>query len=129
MIQYIWQLPQNLMGLAMLLYFRLSDSPSECKKKGVLLCYASAMTGGLSLGNYIFLSASYLDSRYDAYALPHEFGHCRQSRMLGWLYLPIVGIPSLLHAAFYKYNPQDPDGYYRYWCEAWADRLGGVRRE
>lgn len=57
-------------------------------------------------------------------------GHVRQSRMLGPLYLPLIGLQSLCHAAVHydlcgrkKYKP-----YTHFWTERWADRLGGVRR-
>lgn len=121
---YLWQLPQNLLGVLLLVLFRtLDDECSEFTNNGALICFSDKMRGGVSLGRYVFLKPTVERD------IHHELGHCRQSRMLGWLYLPIVGIPSIIHAAFYKYNPQDPNGYYRYWCEAWADRLGGVRRE
>ena len=121
---YLWQLPQNLLGLLMLALFRtLDDECSEFTNNGVLICFSKKMRGGVSLGRYVFLKPTVERD------IHHELGHCRQSKRLGWLYLPVVGIPSIIHAAFYKYNSQDPNGYYRYWCEAWADRLGGVRRE
>lgn len=50
--------------------------------------------------------------------------------MLGPLYLPLIGLQSLCHAAVHydlcgkkKYKP-----YTHFWTERWADRLGGVRR-
>jgi hypothetical protein len=63
--------------------------------------------------------------------LNHEYGHCRQSRVLGPFYLLIIGIPSFIHALartlcwklFHKkWN------YYKFYTEAWADKLGGVQR-
>ena len=55
----------------------------------------------------------------------HEYGHCRQSQMLGWLYLIVVGLPSILHAGFCRCKNHS---YYDMWFERWADKLGGVNR-
>ena len=126
---YIWQLPQNLLGLVMLIFFRVSDKTSEMKTMGVLVCFADSMRGGISLGRYIFLSSMYCGRSCEDKTVNHELGHCRQSMRLGWLYLPIIGLPSIIHACLYKYEPSNPDGYYNFWTEAWADRLGGVRRK
>lgn len=123
---YVWQLPQNLAGLVLLLYFRLKSKVAESIYKDVKVYFSAAMRGGISLGRYIFFNRSYTVNEKD---LAHEYGHCLQSRRLGLLYLLVVGLPSIIHAAVYRYNSFDPNGYYRYWCEAWADRLGGVKRE
>lgn len=46
----------------------------------------------MSLGNYIFV-----DTMSSQKSIQHEFGHSKQSDILGPLYLIVVGIPSLLH--------------------------------
>ena len=126
-IMFLWQLPQNLMGLLLLALFRtLDDECLEITKNGVLICFSDKMRGGVSLGKYIFLGETVRHQNKD---IQHEYGHCRQSMRLGWLYLPIIGLPSIIHACLYKYEPSNPDGYYNFWTEAWADRLGGVRRK
>jgi len=68
--------------------------------------------------------------------IPHEGGHCLQSRMLGWLYLPIVGIASGLNNLKSRKNPyvsmsedEREKWYYNFYPEKWADKLGGVERE
>ena len=123
---YLWQLPQNIVGALLLLYFRFRSDVKEGVYRDVNVYFSNAMRGGISLGRYIFFNQGCVVPEQD---LAHEFGHCFQSRKLGWLYLFVVGIPSIIHAASYRYNCFDPHGYYRYWCEAWADRLGGVKRE
>ena len=60
----------------------------------------------------------------------HEYGHCRQSEYLGWLYLIVIGIPSLIWCLCY--NAEKRGGlkdYYKFYTEAWADKLGGVIRD
>lgn len=77
------------------------------------------MNGGVSLGNYIFLSerSGLKEPAYD-----HEFGHCIQSRILGPLYLPIVGLCSGIHCLFHNRK----NNYYEFWTEKWANKLGGI---
>lgn len=122
---YLWQLPQNIAGALLLLHFRSRSDVKEGVYRDVNVYFSIVMRGGISLGRYIFFNRGYTVTAKD---LAHEYGHCLQSRKLGWLYLLVVGIPSIIHAAFYHYDYSDPNGYYRYWCEAWADRLGGVKR-
>ena len=86
----------------------------------------------ISLGNYIFLDS---DGNFSYTTIKHEFGHQKQSLMLGPLYLIIIGLPSIIgniidrikHKQFRRYY--DPDFYYKQPWEAWADKLGGVVRK
>jgi hypothetical protein len=52
----------------------------------------------------------------------HEKGHYYQSWILGSLYIPVVGIPSLFHAGLHNHNGAD---YYHFYTEAWAEALKG----
>jgi hypothetical protein len=61
----------------------------------------------------------------------HEYGHTRQSEMLGPSYLLVVGIPSLskvLYSKWYrkKYGCKWAN-YFNAFPESWADKLGGVK--
>lgn len=114
-LSYIWCIPQNLLGLLFLLFIRGEERHTL---NGISFYYAKDFRGGISLGRYIILG----DKRERS--VRHEFGHCIQSRMLGPLYLIVVGLPSLIHAWLCKC---DDHSYYDYWCERWADKLGGVR--
>ena len=121
-VLYLWQLPQNLLGLMFLLALRpemrLNDS-------GLAIVYRSRrMRGGISLGRYVFLSWVQAGDRSTVF---HELGHCRQSRMLGPLYLIVIGLPSLLWAWLGDRIAPDKS-YYWFYTEKWADRLGGVKR-
>lgn len=54
-------------------------------------------------------------------------GHAKQSRLLGPLYLIVIGLPSILWAGIHgKVAPRK--SYYWFYTERWADRLGGVGR-
>lgn len=115
-LSYIWCLPQNLLGLLFLLFIRGEERHTL---NGISFYYAKDFRGGISLGRYIILG----DKRERS--VRHEFGHCIQSRMLGPLYLIVVGLPSLIHAWLCKC---DDHSYYDYWCERWADKLGGINK-
>jgi hypothetical protein len=49
--------------------------------------------------------------------MTHEFGHALQARLLRWLYLPVIGFPSLVCRVL-----QDEKASTR-WFEVWADDL------
>lgn len=115
---YLWQLPQNIFGLLFLLFLRGEE---EHNLHGITFYYAKGFNGGISLGKYIIL-----DSRCEK-SVKHEFGHCIQSKILGPLYLLVVGLPSLLHAWLHECNAVGKT-YYHFWTEAWADKLGKVQR-
>ena len=52
--------------------------------------------------------------------------HCNESIpggiSLGWLYLAVIGLPSILWASRPRRN------YFSFWTERWADTLGGIQR-
>ena len=115
---FIWQLPQNLVGLLYMLL--LSKEKCIFVQRGIRFYIAPTMNGGVSLGMFVFISdnSAYKQACYD-----HEFGHCRQSRILGPLYLPTVGLCSGLHCVFHN---SINGSYYDFWTERWANKLGGV---
>lgn len=82
------------------------------------------MSGGISLGKYIIVSQwSQIDT------IKHEFGHCRQSKYLGWLYLVVIGLPSIVWAGLYGTVVKvTKNGYYKFYTEKWADGLGKIKR-
>ena len=117
---YIWQLPQNLVGLLLRLIYKGTDSEYE----GAKVRRSTKMLGGISLGRYIIVG------RWaSGKTVMHEYGHCRQSLFLGWLYLPVIGLPSIIWAGLYgRAIPRTENGYYRFYTERWADKLGEVKR-
>ena len=114
---FVWQLPQNLVALVYLLFVRREKKVTF--QRGVWFFAAPIHKGGFSMGNFVVLS---LKSGLSGPSYDHEFGHCIQSRILGPLYLPIVGVCSGLHNLLYNGNHT----YYIYWTERWANRLGGI---
>ncbi len=118
---YLWQLPQNLLGLLMVFIMKPEISHGY---HGRRFYYSTRMKGGISLGRYLIIETN-LETFFARKAL-HEYGHSRQSALLGPLYLAVVGLPSLLWAFFW--TPSSKYGYYDFYTEAWADKLGGVHR-
>ena len=122
---YIWQFPQNLVGLIVLAYCKLFlKNVSKEKCEDITHYYYKKFSGGISLGNYII---SY--SR-NALTIKHEHGHQKQSLYLGPLYLFVIGIPSICWAGLYgtKLFPYKENGYYEFYTERWAEQLGKVNR-
>lgn len=113
---YIWQFPQNIIGLILIPFYKCEEIlyVNDAKER-----YCPKFRGGISLGNYIYVSRKYENMT------KHEYGHSVQSKMLGPLYLLIIGIPSFLWCAFYN---GDYKGYYKFYTEKWADKLGNVKR-
>ena len=115
-ILILWQLPQCLLGLVIY--------PFLGKKKLVKyenFCWAfeaERMSGGISLGCFIFLSP-YSAKRETTIA--HEYGHVVDSMIWGPLYLLVVGLPSLLNAWF-----RFTECYYSWYTEKWANKHAGL---
>jgi hypothetical protein len=137
-LDWIWCFPQTLIGLiiAKTLWkdsYREDDISTSFhtivfigrEKEGRLYNYLS----GFSLGRYIFLHDEYRTADFDfTAAVRHECGHSIQSRMTGWLYLFVVGIPSVYGNLKARRNPERAERYYQHYPENWADRLGKVMR-
>lgn len=109
LILYLWELPQNLLGLLLVVYFQAEKKDNYWFSKGIV--------SAISLGNYI------ITRKEDDDTIKHEQGHQKQSRILGWLYLVVIGLHSILWAIFH--GKRD---YYSFYTERWADKLGGIER-
>lgn len=121
-ILWVWQLPQNLLGLLLALLYHYR-AVARVKDRGVIYWVVPGFRGGISLGKYIIVSTKFFTENSELWL--HEYGHCRQSVILGPLYLLAIGLPSLIHAALYR---PEKGNYYDFYTEKWADRLGGVNR-
>jgi len=80
--------------------------------------------GGISLALIIFINERYSG---DINLVKHEYGHSLQSIYLGWLYLFVVGIPSIIRAFIWRKYKLEGKKYYSGYPEKWANRLGGVK--
>ncbi len=122
----LWQFPQTLCAWVYLLYLKIAGI--ECTMLDDTVRVVAKMpkgAGGVSFGEYIFVKKSC----YSQNTIKHEKGHSKQSRMLGWLYLLIVALPSMILNRMSARDPEFAKNYFNRFPENWADRLGGVVRE
>lgn len=133
---WIWQFPQNLVGFILTRKYEVKGFRYKQEKAGKdtrIDFYFKRGIGGVCLGDYIIIDYKYLGRVQATTIAFHEFGHQRQSKMLGWLYLPLVGLPSVLlnlwDRAFHKgwEAERRKRWYYNRYPENWADKLGGVQ--
>lgn len=122
MVRWLWQLPQHLLALALITVYRKRAAVEAYRGSTVYWILGGGF--GVSLGQYIFLDVCRKTSK----SLPHEYGHSRQSLLLGPLYLIVVGLPSITMNILSRLRVLRADRYYKRWPESWADRLGGVTR-
>lgn len=121
-ITFVWQIPQSLTGLVMLLYFKLFGGAELISCRKLCLCYkAKNMRGGISLGNFAFVSPSL--SKDEASIAHEQLGHTWDSKLMGPLYLIIVGLPSIIHAWLYDYKKSC---YYDFFTEKLANKHAGL---
>ena len=128
---YIWQLPQNLLALIFLMFY--TKETKFKYKDGINFYETPEMASGISLGQYVIIRhRCYIDN------LNHEYGHTKQSKYLGWFYLLVIGLPSILGNVIERvilYNILHWSThkcyvwYYHLPWEKWADKLGGVTRD
>ena len=129
---YIWQLPQNLLGLILIVFYR--PKHKHILDNGVEVHYSTTMMGGISLGKYCIVNTCHyrndMAESLKRDTIRHEaIGHTKQSRLLGPLYLPTVGLCSITWAGLYgSIVTPTKNGYYKFWTEKWADKIAGVKR-
>jgi hypothetical protein len=121
LILFIWQLPQHLLAILYIGYLVMM-----CKDLGVDSRYKQAivipcvMRGGVTLGCYVFVG---LNSEYRK-TVKHELGHTIQSKILGPLYLIVIGIPSITYCGLRRIFPSlRKKNYYDFYTEKWANNL------
>lgn len=120
---YLWQLPQNILGLLVILCTKAEYS------SGYDVWETRKYLFGVSLGAYIVFGGD-----FDYTDLKHERGHQKQSLYLGWFYLLLIGLPSALgniydRVAHARWSVEERlYWYYKQPWEKWADSLGGVDR-
>ena len=121
LILFIWQLPQHIVAIIYFGYLVMM-----CKDLGVDSRYKQAivipcvMKGAVTLGNYVFVG---LNSEYRK-TVKHELGHTIQSKILGPLYLIVIGIPSITYCGLRRLFPSlRKKNYYDFFSEKWANNL------
>ena len=117
LLQWTWGLPQTLLGFV--IYLCNFRKPHEMYRGCIVTRWGDG--GSLGLGMFLFLGCD------DPRVRVHEFGHSVQSLLLGPLFLPIMGIPSVLWCNLpwcRKLRREKGVSYYRFYPESTANRLG-----
>lgn len=127
-IKSIWEFPQNALGF---IIKTICKTPHYTTYKDANV-FSWKNKGAMSLGKYIF--APFVDEDPMTFGvqqcIKHEYGHTVQSKYLGWFYLLVIGLPSLVWAGCFKwYRKKTGMSYYDFYTESSADRLGEVHRE
>lgn len=125
------QLPQNIIGFLLSrkntnsIYYNIYEN--ETTK---VYFKKNFFKSGISLGDYIILDEIHniLPKEMLFNAIKHEHGHQLQSQKYGWLYLLIIGLPSLCGNIISRIFNKSNDWYYSQPWEHNADVLGKVER-
>ena len=125
-LQCTWGIIQTFTGLFM---FMGSLGEKHTFYRGAIATFWKRPYG-ISLGLFIFIPPKARFYNADKYhftedeirkrLLVHEYGHTFQSLLLGPLYFPAIGIPSVIWGMVKK-----PDqSYFSFYAEKWANHLG-----
>ena len=135
---FVWCFPSFLLGSVVYAYSKfVRKSCVRCKSPEGIVWYMTdnrSPVYGVSIFPFVFLSEKCADS----ISVRHEFGHCVQCLIWGWLYLIVIGIPSLtsnipkvnklLRGRSYnsEFQYYGLVGGFDFWWERDADRKGGI---
>lgn len=130
-VLFAWELPQNTLGALNYAVHQAQGGVARTTRERGRLFVELRGTGAVSLGWFVFFSTT--DNGFVPVGpenKDHEYGHSLQSRWLGPLYLPFVGLPSISRVAYAvghrALTGRRWSGYYDGWPERSADLLGGV---
>jgi hypothetical protein len=116
----MWQLPQHIIALCIITLKHGVRITAPVKEQ---CWHIKGLPGSVSFGGYCLFK----DTVPRAVTIAHEAGHSKQSRMLGPLYLPLVGIRSALRCVKSEKEQWPDSKYFGSWPENWADRLAGIK--
>lgn len=120
-IQCTWGILQTIIGLIL---FLVNIKKEHYNYLGAIVTEWN-YSGCVSLGLFIFISKD--SGIYKKGLIVHEYGHTIQSLILGFLYVPIILIPSLIWCGlpyFKNYRKIKNVSYYSMYTESWANSLG-----
>ena len=115
--QWTWGFPQTFVGFIVYLICR------KCPHNTYRGCITTRWNnrGSMGMGMFLFLGCE------DPQVRVHEFGHSVQSLILGPLFLPVMGIPSLLWCnlpSCRRLRKEKGVSYYSLYTESTANYLG-----
>ncbi len=120
--QPVWCLPQNFIGLILFCICHIQNKEHKFFRGAVVTSWNRDCCA--SIGCFIFMDKESFSRHRNL--LIHEYGHTLQSLILGWLYLPIIFLPSVLWFSvpyFRKIRKEKKYSYYEFYTEHWANTL------
>ena len=133
MTLYTWELPQSLLGLALLCWLQARGGVRGIERRPDGRSLVETDSLSVSLGAVVFWGRAGRGPVEQALVRAHELGHTGQSRRLGPLYLFTVGVASPARVAYAWWHRRRTgrgwSGYFDGWPEDEADRLGGIVRD
>ena len=118
--EILWQLPQYILGY-LYLWINYNNIMSGFMYNGASYFVLKNQRGSVTFcKDYIFLNKYAMNSDH---TIKHEYGHTIQSKWLGWLYLLVIGLPSIIWA-FIHSNFNAGKRYEDFYTEKWASKLG-----
>ena len=115
--QWIWGFPQTLLGF--IVFLMNLGRPHSTYRGCVTTKWRNK--GSMGMGMFLFLGCDNPQVRV------HEYGHSVQSLFLGPLFLPVMGIPSILWCNLpccRRLRKEKGVSYYRFYPESNANALG-----
>lgn len=109
----------------MFLFVRLFDRKAKSFGFHGAVVTTWRLGGSMGLGMFIFYGAGERPEKERI--LVHEWGHTIQSLILGPLYLPVIGLPSVIWATAprcIRYRKRTGKRYTDLYCEKWASATG-----
>ena len=127
---FLWQLPQNIIGAICSIRYEFYSVYFSKKGKIISVCFKPWYKSAVSFGDTIIMDTKYHTASAQVLynSVYHEYGHQIQSKILGPLYLILIGIPSLIGNLVFRSFNIPKKYYYKLPWEWWADKLGGVVR-
>lgn len=115
--QWTWGFPQTLLGF--IVFLMNLGRPHSTYRGCVTTKWRNK--GSMGMGMFLFLGCDNPQVRV------HEYGHSVQSLFLGPLFLPVMGIPSILWCNLpccRRLRKEKGVSYYRFYPESNANALG-----
>ena len=120
-----WELPQTVLAGVIIFFLRRKITGREHYKNSIIF-YIKRFPAGISLGRFIILNDKYEGNKL---SIKHEYGHTVQSMYLGWLYLFVIGLPSIIRVLVWRMKRLKSLDYYKGYPENWANKLGFSKEE
>ena len=123
-LQCTWGFLQTFLGAILLLWCVVFCKQKPFRYRDSIACVLPNKSGSLSLGLFFFLHPK---AEKNEFTKRHEWGHTRQSLMLGPLYLLVIALPSSVWCnCFRRYREKNDVSYFVLFTEKWANKCAGL---